>query len=358
MLPVSTYPEKFELLSSWLLRLSNLNGINITTLSYKIFNNKFLLTNDIDKTLSNTDIQKIADYTNINKDYLEKLNLQYFMNSIYNTLLSKSKKWQWIVPSGGIYQSKLHGLQYCPICLQENSKFYIFNKLSWNTICLNHQILLETNCPNCNHSFLPILREFSDNIKNCHNCNFNLSTHINDKEISSEALELQNFLNNCIQENTIINSKYKLLDSNLYELFFTVETLLKFILSIQKNKKKISALKEELKLNDNLFFKNQNNHYFDILISDRRMNLLHIVSVILKTETTIIKDFLTFSKTTYRQFMGSNKTIPKSKTIKKLCENLKILEYKRTKTSTKKVITPKSKDEVDKLMYEIEEYLK
>ena len=113
---------------------------------------------------------------------------------------------------------------------------------------------------------------------------------ISDENISTESLELQIYLNNCIKEKQIVESNYNLLDKTLFELFYTIRTLLHFTLAIQKNKRIISLLKEEFKLNDNVLFKNKATLYFDILESDKRMKLMHIISRFLKMD--IKKDTL------------------------------------------------------------------
>ena len=68
-------------------------------------------------------------------------------------------------------------------------------------------------------------------------------------------------------------------------------------------------------------------------------------------------NFLKISNITYRQFLGSNPAIPESSTIKNLLKNLKIKETSQNKRTHHKKIQPKSKEEVDILMYELEEFL-
>ena len=180
---------------------------------------------------------------------------------------------------------------------------------------------------------------------------------ISDENISTESLELQIYLNNCIKEKQIVESNYNLLDKTLFELFYTIRTLLRFTLAIQKNKRIIRLLKEEFKLNDNVLFKNKATLYFDILESDKRMKLMHIISRFLKMNIKLFENFLRISKITYRQFLGSNTAIPESSTIKNLLKNLKIKETSQNKRTHHKKIQPKSKEEVDILMYELEEFL-
>lgn len=359
MLSISTKPKNYELLSSWLLRITHLNGTDVSTFSNKIFSNQKLLINDIDKFITTKELKEISRYLDINIKLIEKLPLNYYLPNFSTQELKVNSKWQGVIPSGSKYKLKTNGLQFCSQCLKDKENtFYIFNRLSWNIICSKHQILLQTNCPNCNYQFSPILKEFDKPIYLCNNCGYDLPSSIPINDISNEALELQNFLNSCLKENKIIVSNYQLKDKNLYELFYTVRTILNFLLSIQKNKRIINIMKDEFQFADNLFFKNKPTIYFDILEQKQRMYLMHMTSKLLKTNLNYFEQFLNHSKITYKQLTSSNNEIPKSPTIKYLSRNLKIINETQTSKKSNKIIAPKSKDEIDKLMYEIEEYLK
>jgi hypothetical protein len=358
MLAVKVLPKEYELISSWLLRLTNNNGTNINVLSNFLFNNSKLTLNDIDKSLESKDIHQLAEYTDIDSKIIERLTLKNFLSIFSKEPLDSLKKWKWIIPSGTKYTIKTNGLQFCSKCLKgENTIFYVFNRLSWNVICPVHNQLLQNKCPKCNHQFSPNLKNFNDTFHICSYCSHDLSLDVSDEDIFYESLELETYLNDCIKEKQIVKSNYNLLDKNLFELFYSVRTLLNFILSIQKNRRIINLLKEEFKLDDKPFFKNKATLYFDILDSKERMKLMHLVSKILKTNINIFENFLRTSKITYRQFLGSNTAIPESPTIRYLSENLKIQETFQNKRNNPKEIKPKSKEEVDILMYELEEFL-
>ena len=358
MLTVRIFPKEYELISSWLLRLTNNNGTNINVLSDFLFGNSKLILNDIDKSLESKDINQLAKYTDIDSKVIERLTLKNFLSNFSKEPLDSLNKWRWIIPSGTKYTIKTNGLQFCSKCLDEkNTIFYIYNRLSWNVICPIHNQLLQNKCQKCNHQFSPNLKNFNDNFHICSYCNYDLILDIPDDDISYESLKLQTYLNDCIKENQIIKSDYNLFDRNLFELFYSIRTLLNFILAIQKNKRIINLLKEKFRLDNKLFFKNKATLYFDILDSKERMILIHLVSKILKININTFEDFLRTSKITYRQFLGSNTAIPESPTIRYLSENLKIQETSQNKRNHPKEIKPKSKEKVDILMYELEEFL-
>ncbi len=358
MLTVKVLPKKYELISSWLLRLTNKNGTNINVLSDSLFNNYKLTLNDIDKSLESKDIKQLAEYIDIDSKIIERLTLKNFLSSFSKEPLDSLKKWKWIIPSGIKYTIKTNGLQFCSKCLKgENTIFYIFNRISWNVICPIHNQLFQNKCPKCNHQFSPNLKNFNDTFHLCSYCNHNLTIDISYEDISYESLELQTFLNNCIKENQIVKSNYNLLDINLFELFYSIRTLLNFTLSIQKNERIINLIKEEFKLDNKSFFKNKATLYFDVLDSEIRMKLMNITSKFLKMDIKLFEIFLMISKITYKQFLGSNTAIPESTTIKYLSKNLRIKETIQSKKTKHKKIQPKSKEEVDTLMYELEEFL-
>ncbi|MFX4283987.1 TniQ family protein [Aliarcobacter butzleri] len=358
MLTVKVLPKKYELISSWLLRLTNKNGININVLSEFLFNNSKLTLNDIDKSLESKDINQLAKYIDIDSKIIERLTLKNFLSSFSKEPLDSLKKWKWIIPSGAKYTIKTNGLQFCSKCLQEkNTIFYVFNRLSWNIICPIHNKIFQNNCSKCNHQFSPNLKNFNDTFHICSYCNHNLTLDILNEDIYYESLELQTFLNNCIKENQIVKSNYNLLDKNLFELLYSIRTILNFTLSIQKNERIINLIKEEFELDNKSFFKNKATLYFDILESEKRMKLMKITSKFLKMDIKLLENFLMISKVTYKQFLGLNTAIPESSTIKYLSKNLKIKETFQSKKTKHKKIQPKSKEEVDMLMYELEEFL-
>ena len=106
MLAVKVFPKKYELISSWLLRLTNNNGTNINVLSDFLFNNSKLILNDIDKSLENKDIQVLTEYINISSEIIEKLTLKNFLSNFSKEPLDSLNKWRWIIPSGTKYTIK------------------------------------------------------------------------------------------------------------------------------------------------------------------------------------------------------------------------------------------------------------
>ena len=72
MLTVKVLPKKYELISSWLLRLTNKNGTNINVLSDSLLNNYKLTLNGIDKSLESKDIKQLAEYIDIDSKIIER----------------------------------------------------------------------------------------------------------------------------------------------------------------------------------------------------------------------------------------------------------------------------------------------
>ncbi|RXJ54560.1 TniQ family protein [Candidatus Marinarcus aquaticus] len=357
MLPVKLIPHEHELISSWLIRLSFANGISLRRLSQLIFDNSSLIQKDIDKYLNKDTINKISQVTEIPKNHIYTLTLQYSISNIYYQQPITQSKWSWVIPTGGKYILKTHGLQFCPECLYDKGiMFSHFSRLSWNICCEKHKRLLHSKCPKCNHPYAPQLIEPNYELSLCIYCGFDLSTIEDSLCISSEAIELQQFLNQCFLTNKIPSSKYQILDKSIKEVFYTVRVIVQFLYRIRNKTSLLQNLKDELHIKFLTYNFQTEPKPLDTLSSQKRMVLMHNVSLLLKQPILNVEKCLLSQRITYRQLFGSNNSIPHSQTIKFLCKSLKIRTANQpTKQPT--IIKPKSKEEVDTLMYHIEEYL-
>lgn len=357
MLPVKLIPHEHELISSWLIRLSFSNGMSLIRLSQLIFDNSSLIQKDIDKYLSEDAINKISQVTEISKNQIHSHTLQALNSHIYYQPPTIKSKWSWVIPSGGKYILKTHGLQFCPECLNNKEiNFSHFARLSWNICCKKHKKLLYTNCPKCNHPFSPQLLEPNCELSLCVYCHFDLSIIEDECSISSEAVELQQFLNECFLTNKIQNSQYHILDKSTQEVFYTIRVIVQFLYRIRNKTKLFQNLQNELHLKFLASDFQAKYQPIDTLSSQERITLLHNTSLLLKQPIQNTEKYLVNQNITYRQLFGSNNSIPHSQTIKFLCKSLKIRTVNQpTKKPT--IIKPKSKEEVDTLMYHIEEFL-
>ena len=353
MLPIRIKPKNYELVSSWLRRLANQNGTDLNTLSNLIFSNSKLLVNDIDKYLTTDEILRISSFTGVKEPIIYQLTIHSILSQISILSLSPNSKWNWCIPSGGVYKHKTNGLQFCPLCLKEgNDIFYIFCRLSWNISCMKHKCLLHTNCPNCDYKYSPHLIKFQDIINRCTNCNFDLST-IDEEPVNDNITDFQVFLNSSILKTNIVQNQYLFLDKNVKELFYSIKVFTSFI---HRNKKNTSLAKKITKymcFNQNLQLLNS----FDSMSCFSRLEILTDVVTIIQLNVKKLIYIFSHSKITYRQFLGNNDTVPLSETSKKISSVLKNKTIKNNSIRSKKTIKPRSIKEVDTLMNEVELFL-
>jgi hypothetical protein len=357
MLPIKVVPNQNELFSSWLRRLAHHNGTDIKTFSELIFGNARLLIKDIDKSLTLDEINKIASFTGITSEIIEKMSLYYILSKITSNQLNHKFKWIWLIPNGARYKHKINGLQFCPLCLKENNQtFQIFNRLSWNFACIKHQVLLHSSCPKCNYQYSPSLKLFQSSIKHCTRCDYDLSTIATDK-VNQKAFKLQTFLNACIEKDTIDNDSYALIDKTLSELFFTIRTFIRFFLGINRKEYIMAKLSEELNTTIDFSFHTTHGDSFDKLPTKHRMEIFENIAILLELDLSTIKSIFTYSNITYGQFLGSNSIIPHSPTTKDIANSVKYRTNAQRTNPSHKLIKPRSIKEVDLLMDEIEQYL-
>lgn len=357
MLPVNIKPIDTELVSSYLRRVAQANGTNLDALSYKLFNDSKLLKKDIDKYLSADEIKKISIYLNIPDNNIYNMLLYPKISKINKQDVKLFSKWFWVIPSSSSYKHKTNGLQFCPKCLEENiNTFKIFNRLSFNIACEEHETLLYSHCPKCNYQYSPQLKQMNNSIKTCTNCNFDLST-IESISIDIDTLTLQTFLNNCITKEQIVSSPYPIIDKNIHELFFTIKTFISFIYRMKNKQNLLEKVSNYIDIDTKFNFEKNLGKSFETLSSLGRSIILKNVSILLKSDIEKLINIFRKSKVTYVQFLGSSTSIPHSEVTKKISNYLKLTSFSKITNKKKKTILPKSIEEVDKLMEELEQYI-
>lgn len=359
MFSVYTKPKEDELLSSWLIRLSFLNGNDLSGFITPIFREYRFLTRDIDRSISFDKLEKLSKIIDININNLQNLTLEPTIEFITNKKSSPYKAWSWVIPLGIRNRTVTNGLQFCSKCLKEDAYYKKRWRLSWNVACEKHKIQLESTCPKCNNSFSPHLTSYNNpNITICSYCQFDLKKIIT-KSISLEALELQNYLNQILQLKSVIKSQYNLLDSNVIEVFNTIEILMNFFMLLRRNKETLQIFKQELLINEDLILNNNSNlSKYSLSVNDRTILLNH-VSLFLKYPTKKLINLLQKNNITQKKLSyyknDSNNISP---TIKYLIENLKSFEKNSFKKNiTKKPIIPRTREEVLIILEKIDKYL-
>lgn len=151
MLPIHPRPQKDELLSSWLIRLSLSNGYcSHTFFKHVLGYDKEIWTRDIDRSATKEFIALLSKETGQTIEQVNKLCLRSLVGYLFEELKENAKS-HWILPLGIRHRIYTHnGMQCCPVCLREKVVYFRLHwRLSFYTICEKHHCLLIDHCPNC-----------------------------------------------------------------------------------------------------------------------------------------------------------------------------------------------------------------
>lgn len=197
LLTVRVKPYEDELLSSFLIRLANDNGIDLLKFCSSLRNSTshFFQRSDINLLdfypLNSLDFNRLAEITNIEKNLL--LNCTFIkITKKFSNNNSRARNMTDLI------RNKLF---YCPECLHEGNYYRTIWKLEGVNGCLKHNRILFDKCMNCNEAIL--YREINF-IGKCPHCDFLLK-----KSISKNA-EMKE-----IDKNTILSWMFLLNDGLL-----------------------------------------------------------------------------------------------------------------------------------------------
>ena len=164
--PAHPKPLPDELLSSWIVRIAEANGVKLQTMTHLLFGLYNLPWNhDIDRLAPKWFLKGICAHTGSS-----------YWDAYRMTL-------RWILPVR-INSTKRDGfgMQYCPACLAADKEPYFRRKwrVAFHTFCTEHRIMLHDCCPACNAAVSFYRRDFGRAIDEagviclCYQCQFDL----------------------------------------------------------------------------------------------------------------------------------------------------------------------------------------
>lgn len=183
--PAHPKPCHDELLSSWIVRVAQANGIKLQTLCWQLFGNAVSPWNrDIDRTAPSWLLSAFSKHTGQPYWDLFHTTLATYRTRLYqHRRLSGQLAWVLPVNNHGMKRQS-YGQQFCPKCLSEGP-FPYFRKhwrIALFTYCPIHQIALHDACPNCQAPVVLYRGDFGKSLEDatpmnqCHLCGFDLST--------------------------------------------------------------------------------------------------------------------------------------------------------------------------------------
>lgn len=195
--PIRYKPLPDELLSSWLVRLAHGHGLKVQTFCNLIFGNRLQVWNrDIDRLGPDWLVNELSARTGTPLEIAHRTTLRAYEGLLYPQF-KLSGVLQWILTLK-MYHRKHEGfgLQYCPLCLREESEPYFRRswRVAFNTVCVQHQCMLLDRCPNCGAGVAFHRRDMgrtdaavTDSLAGCHQCGFDLGESVAEPIISYDV---------------------------------------------------------------------------------------------------------------------------------------------------------------------------
>jgi len=183
--PAHPKPLSDELLSSWIVRIAEANGIKLETMTHLLFGLYLLPWNrDIDRLAPKWLLKEICAHTGTGYWDAYRATLAGYRTRLYPQR-KESGQLRWILPVR-INSTKRDGfgMQYCPACLAADKEPYFRRKwrVAFHTFCPEHRIMLHDCCPACGAAVTFYRRDFGRAIDEagticlCYQCQFDLRT--------------------------------------------------------------------------------------------------------------------------------------------------------------------------------------
>lgn len=235
-------PYPYELLSSWLTRVSHSYYISPKELFSKHLSSHRLYLRDLDVlTLSPEALHLLSYLTQTSEKTITNMQLQTHVLGIIQKSIAQNSRNKWIIPSSGLTdltKRRSSCLRICPTCMKEKPYFPISSKFLFITTCTKHQVYLIDRCPQCSAAILSIKTSPPKKIYDCNRCGFDLrkSRMIS---ASEETVVTTKFLHYSIKHKYFFHygDKYSILDyfdilylivRNLHRVFPHDELFLKY----------------------------------------------------------------------------------------------------------------------------------
>jgi TniQ len=173
LFPRHVQPQRDELLSSWLTRLSLAHGLDPRTFGSILWPAKTIWTGDIDRRATPEMLSILAQKTATSPRQALATTLRAYEGKLWEDGdSSRSRHWLLLGAIQGRRRDR-PGLQYCPQCLRADPTPYFRRcwRLGFVTVCTDHHCYLLDRCPACfdpvNFHLLPY---DTDTMTRCYQC--------------------------------------------------------------------------------------------------------------------------------------------------------------------------------------------
>ncbi len=173
LLPRHVKPQRDELLSSWLTRLSLAHGLQPRTFGSLLWPAKAIWTGDIDRRATPEMLSILAQKTAMSPRQVLATTLRAYAGRLWEEGgLTRSRHWLLLGTIQGQRRAR-PGLQYCPQCLRADATPYFRRcwRLGFVTVCTDHHCYLLDRCPACSDPVnFHLLPYDTDTITRCYQC--------------------------------------------------------------------------------------------------------------------------------------------------------------------------------------------
>lgn len=163
-------PLPDELLSSWILRTAHGLLMKPYDFCHTYWRSRPpVLTRDIDRMAPESILVGMAEGSRVPIDRVRQTTLRAYDGFLFNGLNEQGFA-PWIMPVGVRHRARMaFGLQYCPVCLDEDAVPYFRRRwrIATSSVCVQHGVLLADRCPECGESIAP---HRSRQISRCWKC--------------------------------------------------------------------------------------------------------------------------------------------------------------------------------------------
>lgn len=355
-LAVEVHPYKDETLTSWMIRNAIANGSDPKSFAIATFKKDSTWYTDIDRYLPYEKAMQLGRLCNLSYKEIQALTLEPLIQRLShkNHQDNPYSKWQLITPIGLKGSIRTNGFYFCSKCLAEDDIYLKKQwKLAWVIACPKHRNLLILTCQQCGQVFSPHKITYAQPYLHiCTNCGFNLRQS-QVENVDDEALRFQEELSH-IAFHSFTTTTFPIIEADKKDLFLTLTLVLSLFVHIN-NKNKYTEIFRRLEMNNKHTFRTSNNTTFARMHIKDKEHLLCLVSRFFRMPLAGIITLLQEIGMTQYGLKRTFKSI--SPTVRYILDHLDSKVIFKPSRKLSREISPKSKDEVDKLFDEISDYL-
>ena len=176
--PLTVEVQDDESISSWLVRAALTNGCDPGVLTDQLWPHSRAWTLDLDRNIPEEKILPLVDCSGLKKSDIERMGLGRLAKSCSARPLEKHGVWPWVQALGARGGRYRGGIQFCPLCFQEDTNPYYRKiwRFSWVSICDKHEVQLVERCARCRKPIEPHRLEAVKTaiLSECSECGFDL----------------------------------------------------------------------------------------------------------------------------------------------------------------------------------------